>query len=161
MEATRTAQRLPMQVERTAGQDEIDQAYRRQWAAYPSDPAPDTRLRELQTAYRILSDPEERRAYDERLAERHRKLPALRGIHRRAAAIGEVRMCAVASGIEDSHQDTARARCRGGEIAIGNEIPGQRRPDVGQCPLDVSVRIVERRQRAREPPYTIGFHVIN
>jgi membrane protease YdiL (CAAX protease family) len=59
-----------LQVERSAGQDEIDQAYRRQWAAYPNDPTPDLRLRELQTAYRILSDPDERRAYDTRLAER-------------------------------------------------------------------------------------------
>lgn len=59
-----------LQVERTASQDEIDQAYRRQWAAYPHDPTPEVRLRELQAAYRILSDPEERRAYDVRLAGR-------------------------------------------------------------------------------------------
>jgi membrane protease YdiL (CAAX protease family) len=59
-----------LQVERSAGQDEIDQAYRRQWAAYPGDPTPEARLREIQAAYRILSDPEERRAYDSRLAER-------------------------------------------------------------------------------------------
>jgi membrane protease YdiL (CAAX protease family) len=59
-----------LQVPRSAGQQEIDEAYRRQWAAYPGDPTPEVRLRELQTAYRILSDPVERRAYDERLAER-------------------------------------------------------------------------------------------
>ena len=59
-----------LEVERSAGQDEIDQAYRRQWAAYPNDATPETRLREIQVAYRILSDPEERRAYDARLAER-------------------------------------------------------------------------------------------
>lgn len=59
-----------LQVPRTASQQEIDEAYRRQWAAYPGDPTPEVRLRELQTAYRILSDPQERLAYDERLAER-------------------------------------------------------------------------------------------
>ncbi|HVP04972.1 MAG TPA: CPBP family glutamic-type intramembrane protease [Dehalococcoidia bacterium] len=59
-----------LEVERSAGQAEIDQAYRKQWAAYPSDAAPEARLREIQAAYRILSDPEERRAYDQRLAER-------------------------------------------------------------------------------------------
>lgn len=59
-----------LEVERSAGQDEIDRAYRRQWAAYPNDATPDARLREIQAAYRILSDPEERRAYDARLAER-------------------------------------------------------------------------------------------
>jgi membrane protease YdiL (CAAX protease family) len=61
-----------LQVEHTAGQEEIDQAYRRQWAAYPGDPTPDVRLRELQAAYRILSDPAERSAYHARLAERSR-----------------------------------------------------------------------------------------
>ncbi len=59
-----------LQVDPSAGQDQIDEAYRRQWAAYPSDSAPAARLRELQTAYRILSDPDERRAYDARLTER-------------------------------------------------------------------------------------------
>jgi membrane protease YdiL (CAAX protease family) len=62
-------------VERSAGQDEIDQAYRKQWAAYPHGPAPEARLREIQAAYRILSDPEERRAYDERLTERMAETP--------------------------------------------------------------------------------------
>lgn len=59
-----------LEVERSAGQDEIDQAYRRQWASYPNDATPEARLREIQAAYRILSDAEERRAYDARLAER-------------------------------------------------------------------------------------------
>lgn len=59
-----------LQVPRSASQQEIDEAYRRQWNAYPSDPSPESRLRELQAAYRILSDPEERRAYDARLTER-------------------------------------------------------------------------------------------
>jgi membrane protease YdiL (CAAX protease family) len=59
-----------LEVDRTAGQDEIDAAYRRQWAAYPSDPSPEQRLREIQTAYRILSDSTERAAYDSRLAGR-------------------------------------------------------------------------------------------
>jgi membrane protease YdiL (CAAX protease family) len=59
-----------LEVDRSAGQDEIDMAYRRQWAAYPNDATPEARLREIQAAYRILSDPEERRAYDSRLAER-------------------------------------------------------------------------------------------
>lgn len=58
-----------LQVPRSASQQEIDEAYRRQWNAYPSHPSPEARLRELQTAYRILSDPEERRAYDGRLME--------------------------------------------------------------------------------------------
>lgn len=59
-----------LEVPRSAGQAEIDEAYRRQWAAYPSDAAPEARLREIQAAYRILSDADERRAYDERLSRR-------------------------------------------------------------------------------------------
>ncbi len=55
-----------LEVDPTAGQEQIDEAYRRQWAAYPRDPAPEARLREIQAAYRILSDPAERRSYDER-----------------------------------------------------------------------------------------------
>jgi uncharacterized protein len=55
-----------LEVDPSAGQEQIDEAYRRQWAAYPRDPAPEARLREIQAAYRILSDPPERRSYDER-----------------------------------------------------------------------------------------------
>jgi uncharacterized protein len=55
-----------LEVDPSAGHEQIDEAYRRQWAAYPRDPAPETRLREIQAAYRILSDPAERRSYDER-----------------------------------------------------------------------------------------------
>jgi membrane protease YdiL (CAAX protease family)/curved DNA-binding protein CbpA len=55
-----------LEVDPSAGREQIDEAYRRQWAAYPRDPAPDARLREIQAAYRILSDPAERRSYDER-----------------------------------------------------------------------------------------------
>lgn len=55
-----------LEVDSSAGQDQIDEAYRRQWAAYPRDAAPEARLREIQAAYRILSDPAERRSYDER-----------------------------------------------------------------------------------------------
>lgn len=57
-----------LEVDSSAGQDQIDEAYRRQWAAYPRDAAPEARLREIQAAYRILSDPAERRSYDERRA---------------------------------------------------------------------------------------------
>jgi membrane protease YdiL (CAAX protease family) len=59
-----------LDVDASAGQEQIDEAYRRQWAAYPSDPAPESRLREIQAAYRVLSDPAERRSYDERRATR-------------------------------------------------------------------------------------------
>src|SRR5450830_1664624 len=55
-----------LEVDPSAGHEQIDEAYRRQWAAYPRDPAPEARLREIQAAYRILSDPAERRSYDER-----------------------------------------------------------------------------------------------
>jgi membrane protease YdiL (CAAX protease family) len=55
-----------LEVDSSAGREQIDEAYRRQWAAYPRDAAPDVRLREIQAAYRILSDPAERRSYDER-----------------------------------------------------------------------------------------------
>lgn len=55
-----------LEVDASAGQEQIDEAYRRQWATYPRDPAPEARLREIQAAYRILSDPVERRSYDER-----------------------------------------------------------------------------------------------
>jgi uncharacterized protein len=55
-------------IEPSAGQADIDQAYRRQWAEHGHSLSPEARLRELQTAYRILSDPSERRAYDERRA---------------------------------------------------------------------------------------------
>ncbi len=56
-----------LEVDPSAGLEQIDAAYRRQWAAYPRDPAaPEARLREIQAAYRILSDPVERRSYDER-----------------------------------------------------------------------------------------------
>jgi membrane protease YdiL (CAAX protease family) len=57
-----------LELDASAGQAEIDAAYRRMWAASPSDPSSEARLRELQAAYRILSDPVERRAYDERRA---------------------------------------------------------------------------------------------
>jgi hypothetical protein len=57
-----------LEVEPSAGQDQIDEAYRRHWAAYPKDASPEARLREIQAAYRILSDPAERRSYDERRA---------------------------------------------------------------------------------------------
>jgi membrane protease YdiL (CAAX protease family) len=55
-----------LEVDPSAGREQIDEGYRRQWAAYPRNPAPDARLREIQAAYRILSDPSERRSYDER-----------------------------------------------------------------------------------------------
>ncbi|MDP9180461.1 MAG: CPBP family glutamic-type intramembrane protease [Chloroflexota bacterium] len=55
-----------LEVDPSADREQIDEAYRRQWAAYPRDPGPDARLREIQAAYRILSDPTERRSYDER-----------------------------------------------------------------------------------------------
>jgi len=57
-----------LEVDASAGQDQIDEAYRRQWASYPRNEAPEARLREIQAAYRILSDPAERRSYDERRA---------------------------------------------------------------------------------------------
>ena len=57
-----------LEVEPSAGQEQIDEAYRRQWAAYPRNETPEARLREIQAAYRILSDPNERRSYDERRA---------------------------------------------------------------------------------------------
>jgi membrane protease YdiL (CAAX protease family) len=57
-----------LEVDPSAGQKQIDEAYRRQWAAYPRDDAPEARLREIQAAYRILSDPAERHSYDERRA---------------------------------------------------------------------------------------------
>jgi hypothetical protein len=55
-----------LDVDSSAGQEQIDEAYRRQWAAYPGDAAPEARLREIQAAYRILSDPAERSSYDVR-----------------------------------------------------------------------------------------------
>jgi membrane protease YdiL (CAAX protease family) len=55
-----------LEVDPSAGREQIDEAYRRQWAEYPRDPAPDARLREIQAAYRILSDPGARRSFDER-----------------------------------------------------------------------------------------------
>jgi uncharacterized protein len=55
-----------LQVPPSARQEQIDEAYRKQYAAHGSDQSPDIRLREIQAAYRILSDPEERRQYDER-----------------------------------------------------------------------------------------------
>jgi membrane protease YdiL (CAAX protease family) len=57
-----------LEVDSSAGQEQIDEAYRRHWAAYPRDAAPEARLREIQAAYRILGDPAERRSYDERRA---------------------------------------------------------------------------------------------
>ncbi len=57
-----------LQVDPAAGQEQIDQAYRRQWAAYPADAAPEARLRQIQAAYRLLSDPAERSSYDARRA---------------------------------------------------------------------------------------------
>jgi hypothetical protein len=55
-----------LEVDSSAGQEQIDEAYRRQWAAYPGNSAPEARLREIQAAYRILSDPAERSSYDAR-----------------------------------------------------------------------------------------------
>ena len=55
-----------LEVDRSAGPEQIDAAYRQQWAAHSRYSAPDARLREIQAAYRILSDPGERRSYDER-----------------------------------------------------------------------------------------------
>ncbi|MEO8457547.1 MAG: CPBP family glutamic-type intramembrane protease [Chloroflexota bacterium] len=57
-----------LQVPASARQEQIDEAYRKQYAAHGSDQAPDIRLREIQAAYRVLSDPAERRLYDERRA---------------------------------------------------------------------------------------------
>jgi hypothetical protein len=53
-----------LDVDVSAGQQQIDEAYRRQWAAHSGD----VRLREIQAAYRILSDPAERASYDARRA---------------------------------------------------------------------------------------------
>jgi uncharacterized protein len=87
-----------LEVDPSAGHEQIDEAYRRQWAAYPRDPAPEARLREIQAAYRILSDPAERRSYDERrqavasasvaVAEGASVVPALRPVPETGAAWG-------------------------------------------------------------------------
>ena len=87
-----------LEVDPSAGHEQIDEAYRRQWAAYPRDPAPEARLREIQAAYRILSDPAERRSYDERrqavasasvaVAEGAPVVPALRPAPETGAAWG-------------------------------------------------------------------------
>jgi uncharacterized protein len=87
-----------LEVDPSAGREQIDEAYRRQWAAYPRDPAPDARLREIQAAYRILSDPAERRSYDER---------------RQAAASAPV---AVAEGAPPDTEASARLQQRVAEL---------------------------------------------
>lgn len=56
-----------LEVDPSAGQDEIDAAFRRLVAAKIGGGA-DPAILEIETAYRLLSNPDERRAYDERRA---------------------------------------------------------------------------------------------
>lgn len=59
----------------SAGQIEIDEAYRRLTSTYPTGDR-DEHKRALDAAYRLLSDPDERRAYDERRAAALASAPA-------------------------------------------------------------------------------------
>ncbi|HEY2192498.1 MAG TPA: J domain-containing protein [Actinomycetospora sp.] len=65
-------------VSRDAGSEEIQQAFRRLARAnHPDvnrDPAAEERFKEINEAYQVLSDPEERRKYD-RFGENFRKVP--------------------------------------------------------------------------------------
>ncbi|MDD7968103.1 J domain-containing protein [Actinomycetospora lemnae] len=67
-----------LDVSRDAGSEEIQQAFRRLARAnHPDinrDPAAEERFKEINEAYRVLSDPEERRKYD-RFGEDFRKVP--------------------------------------------------------------------------------------
>jgi curved DNA-binding protein CbpA len=69
-----------LDVARTATDDDIRKAYRRQARkhhpdANPDDPHAEERFKEIQQAYETLSNPKRRRAYDEGLAPLHKDAP--------------------------------------------------------------------------------------
>ena len=58
-----------LEVPKTASQDEIKKAYRKLVRRYhpdknPGDAAAESRFKEVQSAYDVLSDPDKRKAYD-------------------------------------------------------------------------------------------------